>query len=89
MVYTISMQRTQIYLPKSQLERLRGATQKRNTTVSAVIRAFLERQFQRAAPAVPVKYESLIEAARRINRYGKKAPRDLATNLDTYLYGGK
>ena len=37
----------------------------------------------------PKNFPSLLEAAREINKLGQKGPRDLAANLDDYLYGGK
>jgi len=79
------MNRTQIYLTKTQIEALRQIAQKRNTSISEVIRSLIRERFKK----VPVKKEGLLSAARRINKFGIKGPRDLATNLDKYLYGRK
>ena len=79
------MNRTQIYLTKTQIETLRQIAQKRNTSISEVIRSLIRERFKK----VPVKKEGLLSAARRINKFGIKGPRDLATNLDKYLYGRK
>lgn len=35
------------------------------------------------------KRETLLEIAARIGRLGETGPRDLAMNMDAYLYGGK
>ena len=68
---------------------MKQQAQSRNITVSAIIRLIIEEKF-RAKPKKSVqKHESLLEAARRVNKLGPKGPPDLATNLDKYLYGGK
>lgn len=86
----ISMNRTQIYLPKSQQVALKKEAQKRGTTVSAVVRdAIEEKLITNKAPKKQAKYESLLQAAERINKLGEAGPPDLATNMDEYLYGGK
>lgn len=82
------MNRTQIYLPKRQLTLLRQASQKLETTVSAIIRAIIEEKLEQGQPDhrhAPA--ETLQQAARRINRLDKAGPGDLASNLDNYLYG--
>ena len=79
------MNRTQIYLTKTQIETLRQIAQKRNTSMSEVVRSLIGEKFKK----VPTKREGLLSAARRINKFGLKGPKDLATNLDKYLYGRK
>lgn len=81
------MNRTQIYLPQKQIEILRKEAQKRRTTTSEIIRSILREKMEGMAGHPQRK--SLFDAARRINAKGMKGPRDLASNLDTYLYGGK
>jgi hypothetical protein len=83
------MLRTQIYLPKSQKQALRRLAQKQNTTVSGVIRDVLQEKLNGRMHAKTRVPETLLEAAKRINQLGKKGPKDLASNLDRYLYGGK
>ena len=84
------MNRTQIYLPKTQTDALRTLARRRRSTLSEVIRAILgerlraDNVFNRRAPR-----ETLLDAAKRISALGKKGPRDLASNIDTYLYGEK
>lgn len=84
------MNRTQIYLPKSQQLVLKKEAQKRGVTVSAVIRTIIQEKLlmTKAKKTLPIG-ESLLVASRRINKLGEKGPRDLAINLDKYLYGGK
>ena len=79
------MNRTQIYLTKTQIETLRQIAQKRNTSMSEVVRSLIGEKFKK----VPTKREGLLSAARSINKLGLKGPKDLATNLDKYLYGRK
>ncbi|PIS39459.1 MAG: hypothetical protein COT33_01800 [Candidatus Nealsonbacteria bacterium CG08_land_8_20_14_0_20_38_20] len=83
------MNRTQIYLPKIQIEFLRRLAQKQKTSVSEIIRSSIREKLEKGISTVPIKKEGLLCAARRINRMGKKGPEDLAINLDKYLYGRK
>lgn len=89
MVYIINMTRTQIYLPKSQRDMLAQEARKRNTTISAVVRMIIQEKLETKKPkkTLPKKY-SLLETARRISKLGEKGPKDLASNVDKYLYGG-
>ena len=78
------MNRTQIYLPQKQIEILRKEAQKQRTTTSEIIRRILREKIEKA-PAL-LQRKSLFDAAKRINARGTKGPRDLASNLDKYLY---
>lgn len=86
-----AMNRTQIYLPKTQRDALRNLARKHRVSVSEVIRMILREKFVKARRPVGMPSpETLIEAAERINKLGgKHAPRDLASRLDVYLYGEK
>ncbi len=84
----IHMSRTQIYLEKSQLEALRKQAQKRRLTVSAIIREIIRENLTvKRRPTLKIKHESLLEASDRIGKMGMKGPKDLARNVDKYLYG--
>ena len=83
------MERTQIYLPKSQIKKLKGLAQKRKTTVSELVRDAVDVQYGIKIQTPQKKRETLLEFAKRINSLGPKGPKDLATNMDEYLYGGK
>ncbi len=79
------MNRTQIYLPKTQLGALRRIAQKKKTSISEVIRLILREKLERKkTQSFP---ENLLEFAKKINLKGKKAPRDLAEKHNKYLYG--
>ncbi len=82
------MHRTQIYLPKRDIAKLRDEARRRATTVSDIIRQLVVDGFD-AAPRVSrrKKSEDLASAAKRINALGTHGPRDLAKHLDRYLYG--
>lgn len=82
------MNRTQIYLPEKQIVILRKEAEKRHTTTSEIIRRILGEKIERFT-APPRQRKSLFDAAKRINAKGTRGPRDLASNLDKYLYGGR
>jgi hypothetical protein len=85
------MERTQIYLPKKQIKQLKEIAYKRKTTVSDLVRDAVDVQYGVVQPIAQKhkKEETLVEFAERIRKMGFKGPKDLATNLDDYLYGGK
>ena len=83
------MNRTQIYLPKSQLDALRRVARERSETISEVIRALIRRSMEasaaRRAPQRPAR--TLFRVLEEIEKIGERGPADLATNVDKYLYG--
>ncbi|MFA5995339.1 MAG: hypothetical protein WCW27_03740 [Patescibacteria group bacterium] len=81
------MQRTQIYLPTSQLKLLQKIANVQSTTVSELVRGSIKRCFVKPQPIQ--RHESLLEAGKRISSMWQGGPSDLASNLDEYLYGGK
>jgi len=82
------MSRTQIYLEKSQLDALRKEAVRRQATVSEIIRAMIRENISpKRESALARKHESLLSVATRINALGDRAPQDIASHLDTYLYG--
>ena len=84
------MNRTQIYLPKRHIDKLRNEAKRRQISVSGVIRSILDEKLdKRPVSAEQNFFGGLLGLAERMNRIGKKAPRDLASNVDKYLYGGK
>lgn len=80
------MIRTQVYLPKSQIHQLKKEAQKRETTVSEVLRRLID---ERLEPSLKTgaKRESLEKTAKRIRAIKTEGPMDLAQNMDEYLYG--
>lgn len=84
------MNRTQIYLPKTQTDALRNLARKQRITMSEAIRMILREKLPGNSHLVKSAHrETLGEAAKRISTLGKKGPRDLASHMDQYLYGGK
>jgi hypothetical protein len=85
------MERTQIYFPKTQIKKLKELAYKKKTTVSGLVRDAVDAQYSivRPNPYMHKKEETLVEFAERIRKMGFKGPKDLASNLDDYLYGGK
>lgn len=85
------MNRTQIYLPKSQLDAVRRVARERSKTVSEVIRALIhsamEARSVRRAPQKPAR--TLFTVLKEIEKLGERGPADLAGNMDKYLYGGE
>lgn len=83
------MNRTQIYLPQNRLRELRKIAHERNTTLSQVIREFVERGLEgdKSPKKKTKKFESLLDVADNIERMGVGGPKDLSQNLDKYLYG--
>lgn len=79
------MQRTQIYLPTTQLKVLKKTAQSDGTTVSEVMRSLIQERFFKPTPGK--QQESLLAAAKRIRKLGKGGPADLASNVDKYMYG--
>lgn len=85
MMYTRFMTRTQIYLPNEQINYFRQRAIRESVTVSEAIR----RTFDECIPIKPKKNVGrvLVEMAIDAKKRGVKGPKDLATNLDKYLYG--
>ena len=83
-----TMKRTQIYLPQGQLIAVKKIAQRRKITASGVIREILAEKLQDPLVIDRRKgHETLLEAAKRIQKIGKPGPRDLASRVDHYLYG--
>lgn len=81
------MQRTQIYLKKTQVDYLTKEAQKTRSTVSEIIRTIIDTRVRPQKKAKGKKPLTLLQIAAKVNKGGPKAPADLATNLDHYLYG--
>lgn len=81
------MRRTQIYLQENQIRTLRTLAQKQRVSLSQVIRQKLDNELKRTVLRVKPKVsagEWLLEFAKECSF---KGPKDLAKNLDKYLYG--
>lgn len=92
------MIRTQIYLPENQIEKLKEIAYQQNLSVSEVIRRTVDENIIKKKKTSKVKKtkskyknagEWLLSMAKEAEMKGFKGPRDLASNVDKYLYGGK
>lgn len=83
------MQRTQIYLQRTQRVKLHKLAKERNMTISEVIRDFINRGISPAQQKTKRDHFSLLQAAKHFEALGEKGPRDLSKKMDTYLYGKK
>lgn len=84
------MNRTQIYLPKSQRDTLKKLAGERRETVSETIRILLGRELEKIwPPGRSKKRSTLFEVLKEIKKLKRTGPKDLAQNMDQYLYGKK
>ena len=90
-VYTYNMERTQIYLHKNQIKKLKELAYKKKTTVSGLVRDAVDVQYEIGQPKAlrSQRKETVLDLAEALNKISFKGPKDLASNLDDYLYGGK
>ena len=80
------MQRTQVYLEQPEYEALRLEAFKTKKTMSAVLRQLLKKEFNIKKTKAP-KTQSGKFMLGLAEKYGFEGPKDLSSNLDTYLYG--
>jgi len=80
------MTRTQIYLPRDLINIFRQKAFEENISVSEAIRRALESCGQKKKTKKNAG-KILLEMARDAERRGVKGPKDLASNVDKYLYG--
>lgn len=85
------MVRTQIYITQKQYRVLTQKAAVEKTTVSQLIRNLVDRQLSEGKSQYKRKNAGsvLLEMARDAKRLNLKGPSDLASNVDTYLYGEK
>ena len=85
------MVRTQIYLPKSQLDLLKEKALEKGVTVSEMIRQIIDENINNTESTK--KYQNdgdfLLSIAEKSKKYKRDTnyPKDLSQNLDKYLYG--
>lgn len=81
------MQRTQIYLQKTQTIKLKNLAQEKNVTVSEIIRNLINKNIPTVRQKSKGRSLTLLQIAKRVEKLGEKGPRDLSKNMDKYLYG--
>lgn len=83
------MRRTQIYLQENQIKVLRSIAQKRRVSLSEVIRTTLDRELIKPDQKNKGNFntgEWLLQLAREFEKYKFRGPKDLAKNMNKYLY---
>lgn len=89
------MTRTQIYLPEADRQYFKRLAQAKGTTMSTEIRqALSEARFKKKPKRIRKEKEVnagkwLLSIARKMDKIPTRAPKDLASNVDKYLYGKK
>ena len=89
------MIRTQVYLPKTDIDFLKELARANKSTMSEELRRSLNKikqiksKPQKKSKAKISAGEYLLEMATQAKKLEFKGPKDLATNMDKYLYGGK
>lgn len=86
------MNRTQIYLPKSQLTTLRHLADKRKKTVSEIVRNLISESLEDENSKLKMTTGQgwrLFDVLRETKKLDKAGPKDLASRVDHYLYGTK
>ena len=82
------MIRTQVYLPKTDIDFLKDLARANKSTMSGELRKFLL-----VARSVSKKKKMKLSSAQWLlkdfDKVKFQGPKDLATNIDKYLYGGK
>ena len=85
------MIRTQIYLPASQMTKLKTVARKKRTTVSDVVRELIDTSLAEKGRGKGTQQKKvmsgLLATAEKIAKMGFKGPADLAKNMDQYYYG--
>ncbi len=82
------MLRTQIYLPARQLKTLKKLAAEEKSTVSGLIREALDEKLEAKTPKNKEQNvgDWLLSLAEEAKRNKVKGPKDLAKNMDKYLY---
>jgi len=88
------MLRTQIYLPSEHLRELKTIAWTKKTTISQVLREMIsekieDKETHKAKKGKKNTGQWLLSLANEAEGLGFKGPKDLSSNVDKYLYGGK
>ncbi|MBU1931656.1 hypothetical protein KJ965_03070 [Patescibacteria group bacterium] len=91
----MQMHRTQIYFPEEHLEILRQEAVKKGVSLARIIRSKVEAKTPAIKTAKKRKTKKikmtgaglLLKMAKQAEKQGFKGPKDLASNVDKYLYG--
>lgn len=84
------MIRTQIYLTPKQHSGLKKKAVSLNSTISDQIRRIVDEDLEGGEKSQPFNTGKwLLSMAKEAEKMGVSGPKDLATNVDKYLYGDK
>jgi len=88
------MHRTQVYFPEEVLDLLREEAEEKNVTLAHIIRKKVTVDMPVAKKTKKKRKKKkmtgadfLLKMAEKAERLGFKGPKDLASNVDKYLYG--
>lgn len=81
------MIRTQIYLTQKQHTTLKKKAHAENSTVSHQIRKIIEKDLKEKPVEEFNSGKWLLSMAEEAEKIGASGPKDLASNVDKYLYG--
>lgn len=82
------MIRTQVYLPKTDIDFLKDLARANKSTMSEELRKSLL-MIRSASKKKKAKLSSVQWLLKDFDKVKFQGPEDLATNIDEYLYGGK
>jgi len=85
------MMRTQIYLPADQIRNLKKIAVEEDVSLSLVIRKMIGDKLREKKLGSKKNNcgKWLLSLGKKAEKLETKGPKDLATNLDKYLYGDK
>ena len=84
------MLRTQIYLPENQIRQLKKIAAESNISLSEVVRRVVNKIILGNGVKTNKQQNTgqwLNQLAKEAKNLGSKGPKDLASNVDKYLYG--
>jgi len=87
MEYNENMVKTEVYLPERMVKAVESYADKQNKTISEVIATVLEPKFHQKKPTKGGGVETLFKIAALSEKYKTRGPKDLAINMEKYLYG--
>jgi hypothetical protein len=88
MLYIMTMIRTQVYLHKDQVQEIAFFARKQKKEKAKVIRSLIQKGIEAEKDKQTIG-NALLELSELGKKLHLRGPKDLSTNLDTYLYEEK
>lgn len=82
----MKMKRTQLYLPPETHYKIAREAELQHTTMAEVMRQYIEMGVEGKLSTRKQGAAHLLSLAKRVHARGIRGPKDLAENLDEYLY---